>query len=193
MRRQDTVLALLVFGALWTGATACGSPDIDESAAPAVTAERTPRATDKSGRPQVNFDPCLDLPDEALREAGYDPADADEDSFSPDEYTFLDCTWTSFDGRYGLNVLSGNITWEEQREKVKDYSTPITVGSRPALLDEDPAAPEACAIAFPSDIGVVIASRTVVWGDGEEAPKEEWCKGLDQTAAIIERYVPQGG
>ncbi|MCK0093922.1 DUF3558 domain-containing protein, partial [Rhodococcus sp. F64268] len=59
-------------------AAACGptpATEIDDSTTVATApTTRTPRIVDDSGRPDITFDPCLDLPDDVMTAAGYDAA-----------------------------------------------------------------------------------------------------------------------
>ncbi|MFE7421223.1 DUF3558 domain-containing protein [Rhodococcus sp. NPDC057529] len=166
--------------------------DPGDSAA-VVSLTRVPRHIDKSDRPHVTFDPCLDVPDTALIEAGYDPSSEENADFTPDEYTFLGCSYDTPRRLYGLNVLSGNISFAEEQEKSRAYATHIDVNGRRALLKVEADQPDACAISIETSYGVLIVDRSVFKGTGAPAPESEWCAGLEDTARIFERYIPKEG
>lgn len=166
-----------------------GQSDPAELSSPTT---RVPRHVDSSGRPQVLFDPCLDLPDSALIEAGYDPNSEENADFTPDSYTFLGCSYDTPQRRYGLNVLSGNITFDEEREKTKSYATAIEINGRKALLEWEPAKSDECAVSVETSDGVLIVSRLILRDSPGPSPQLEWCAGLEDTARIIEPFIPKG-
>ncbi|KAF0960657.1 DUF3558 domain-containing protein [Rhodococcus sp. T7] len=178
----------------------CSTEQIDgqsnPESTPASSAVRLPRHVDHSDRPQVHFDPCLDIPDSAIVEAGFDPASEENADFTPDEYTFLGCTYDTPQRLYGLNVLSGNISFEEERQKVQTTqknTRPIEINGRPALLEFDSGKPDVCAISMETSSGFVIIDRNLFKGTGAHTPESEWCAGLEDTARIFERYIPKEG
>ena len=178
----------------------CSTATVDGQSNPETTPEsttaRVPRHVDQSDRPQVIFDPCLDIPDSAIVEAGYDAASEENADFTPDEYTFLGCTYDTPQRLYGLNVLSGNISFEEERQKVQSTqrsTRPIEINGRPALLEFDSGKPDVCAVSMETSSGFVILDRNLFKGTGTHAPESEWCAGLEDTARIFERYIPKEG
>ncbi|MFW2242966.1 DUF3558 domain-containing protein [Rhodococcus opacus] len=192
---------LRIFIALTTLAlTGCSTATGDGRSNPettsASTTARVPRHVDQSDRPQVIFDPCLDIPDSAIVEAGYDAASEENADFTPAEYTFLGCTYDTPQRLYGLNVLSGNISFEEERQKVQSTqksTRPIEINGRPALLEFDSGKPDVCAVSMETSSGFVILDRNLFKGTGAHAPEPEWCAGLEDTARIFERYIPKEG
>ncbi|MFD7005252.1 DUF3558 domain-containing protein [Rhodococcus sp. JVH1] len=182
-------IALLIAGC---STQSMSEPEPGTSAAE-VPPARAPRHVDKSDRPHVTFDPCLDLPDATLIEAGYDPGSEENTDFTPDEYTFLGCSYDTPRRLYGLNILSGNISFAEEQEKTKAYAKQIDVNGRRALLKLETDQPDACAISIETTYGVLIVDRSVFKGTGAPAPESEWCAGLEDTARIFERYIPKEG
>ncbi|QSE79863.1 DUF3558 domain-containing protein [Rhodococcus koreensis] len=174
----------------------CGSQTADGQSSPdsasTPTSARTPRHVDQSDRPPVSFDPCLDLPDDTLVAAGYDPTSETNADFTPDSYTFLGCSYDTQQRLYGLNILSGNIAFAEEREKTKGYSTPTEINGRPALLKWETNKPNACALSIETPYGVLILDRSVFQGHGVDAPEAEWCAGLEETARTFEPFIPKG-
>lgn len=169
---------------------AAGSTETSASES-ATSTTRVPRATDDSGRPQVAFDPCLDIPDGALIEAGYDPESEEPSVYTPGTHTFLSCSYDTVERRYGLNVMSGNVTFAEQQEKSKDYSTPIEIAGRRALL-EIPGNTISCTVSIETDYGILGVSRVIQRTSSAVPPRSQWCDGIEETASIIVRYLPGG-
>ncbi|WP_084721662.1 DUF3558 domain-containing protein [Rhodococcus marinonascens] len=196
MLRRASIAALLVASSILT---ACGSSGDAPEAVPvsdttsATPTTRVPRQVDQSDRPLVVFDPCLDIPDEALVEAGYDPQTKEEDAVAADYHTFLICSFDTRQRQYGLNVLSSNITFAEQQKKIRDYSTPIEINGRRALLEVRRAELDTCTVSVEASYGILIVSRVLFSTRSDYIPAyEDWCNGLEETASIIARYLPVG-
>lgn len=185
---------MLALTSVLAGCAADGEPDdAAASSESATSTTRVPRGTDDSGRPQVAFDPCLDIPDEALIEAGYDPKSEVEDAYLPGTHTFLSCAYDTPERGYGLNVMSGNITFAEEQEKVKDYSTPIEIHGHRALRKILPGNQGDCAVSIETDYGILIVGRLIQRTSSDQTtPRSEWCDGIEETASIIARYLPGG-
>ncbi|NLE80731.1 MAG: DUF3558 domain-containing protein [Rhodococcus sp.] len=194
MKPKSIFAALAVAAAV--ALSACGADSTNTAPEPAGSESQAadtpePRHTDDSGRPQVGFDPCLDIPDSALIEAGYDPASEEEADFPAGAYTFLGCQYDTKEVQYGLNVLSGNITFAEELEKVKDYSTPTEINGRQALVEVRQEMPNGCSVSIETDYGVLIIARdTFRTHSTQEIPYDTWCDGLEETASIFARHLP---
>ncbi|MEE2061459.1 DUF3558 domain-containing protein [Rhodococcus artemisiae] len=187
--------------ALIAATTACGTdapPDDPTSAADTITSTtRTPRVVDESGRPAITFDPCLDLPDDVLVEAQYDPKSKRPSEYPMETYSFLGCSFKStppppgvLDGSR-LMILSGNVTLEEEWEKDGHISTHTSVNGRDALLQLDPSNKNTCAINVRTDFGMVTFRRTQFPDDARRLPIDEWCGGLDHAVALFESHLEQ--
>ncbi|WP_072688868.1 DUF3558 domain-containing protein [Rhodococcus marinonascens] len=193
MSSRRSVAALLAAASILTG---CGAAPETPQAVPASDTvppsptTRVPRQVDQSDRPLVAFDPCLDIPDEALVEAGYDPQSKDVDAVAADYHTFLICGFKTPQRQYGLNVLSSNITFAEEQEKVADYSTPIELDGRRALRKV--ASTLSCAVSMETNYGILIVSRIFFSTRSDQNPEVERCIGIEDTASIIARYLPGG-
>lgn len=166
--------------------TGCGEGEADrQSESAATTTTRAPRITDNSGRPQVTFDPCLDIPDNVLTEAGYNPT-TKENADYPMEYTFLGCDYDTPVRKYNLSLLSGNITFAEEVKKTAEYAQPIDINGRRGLLEFKASTKYSCAVSLETDYGVLILSRLLFQAG---APESEWCAGLEDTARLIEPLI----
>ncbi len=185
--------------ALIAATTACGTdapPADPPSAADTVTSTtRTPRIVDESGRPAITFDPCLDIPDDVLVEAQYDPKSKRPSEYPMETYTFLGC---SFEGtfhipdvldEYRLTILAGNVTLEEEWEKDGHVSSHTNVNGRDALLQLDPSNKNNCAITVRTDFGMVIFRRTYFADHAREVPIDEWCSDIDELVAQLEPHL----
>ncbi|BAH50312.1 DUF3558 domain-containing protein [Rhodococcus opacus] len=157
---------------------------------------RMPRHVDQSDRPQVIFDPCLDIPDSTLTAAGYDPTSEKNADFKGGSYTFLGCSYDSFHRPegfyYGMNVLSGNISFAEEQEKKKDHSTPIDINGRRGLLIFDSTVTDYCELSVETSYGVLGFTRSIFSDHAGPAPVSEWCTGLEDTARTYEPLIPKG-
>ncbi|MGW5144621.1 DUF3558 domain-containing protein [Rhodococcus koreensis] len=172
----------------------CGTPAVSpqpDTDASLTTTMRMPRYVDNSDRPRVTFDPCLDIPDSALIEAGYDPASEENADFKGGSYTFLGCSYDTPERRYGMNVLSGNVSFAEEQEKSSAFATPIEINGRRALLKFNPAVRNACDLSIETSDGFLGFTRRLVVDYAGPAPEPEWCAGLEDTARIFERYIPK--
>ncbi|WP_016694248.1 DUF3558 domain-containing protein [Rhodococcus rhodochrous] len=193
MGRWGTV----ALAALAVVATACSpgsaEPATSDEASPPAT--RTPRIIDDSGRPPVTFDPCYDIPDDVMNAAGYDAGKKELADMPMGTYTFLGCAYegtVSVPGvlaRYDLNVLSGNVTLEEERDKNGHAAVPTTINGRPALLEVDPGNVETCRYVLETNFGMVILSRLYQKDHSGPVPQSEWCDGFEQTVSTIEPFI----
>ncbi|MEV0354597.1 DUF3558 family protein [Nocardia sp. NPDC050697] len=92
MRRPTRPLAAAALAAAALALTACGG---DDSAT-------TPAAATTSARAVVAWDPCLRLPAELIRAAGFDPASRRADTAQSPEGGWAGCGWS--DGTTALRV-----------------------------------------------------------------------------------------
>ncbi|APE08420.1 MULTISPECIES: DUF3558 domain-containing protein [unclassified Rhodococcus (in: high G+C Gram-positive bacteria)] len=156
---------------------------------------RTPRITDDSGRPPVTFDPCHDIPDDVMNAAGYDAAKKEVADMPMGTYTFLGCTYKKEDlvpgvrRGYSLNILSGNVSLDEELKKNGHVAAPATINGRPALLELDPNNRDACTYVLQTDFGVVFVTRLYNTDHPGPAPQGEWCAGMEEFVGSIEPYI----
>ncbi|ANZ25822.1 MULTISPECIES: DUF3558 domain-containing protein [Rhodococcus] len=173
--------------------TACEGPRPTpaEPTTAAAAPTRVPRIVDESDRPHVAFDPCLDLPDDVVAAAGYNPTSRRFSDFPATHYTMLGC---QFDGtlhipgvldRYGLSVLSANFTFEVEQEKTADYAVPTEFAGRRALLKIDPSRPYSCGMSVETSYGVLMVGRIHFRDSSAPLPESQWCVGLDDTVGRI--------
>jgi hypothetical protein len=195
-KRVAGSLALVVTTAL---ATACGSgsaaTETDVPVELPTSTTRTPRVVDDSGRPQITFDPCLDIPDEVLIEAGYDPKSEEVTAYPMGSYTFLSCRYKGtlhIPGvlrRYGLSVLSGNVSIEEELAKNGHIARETNIGGRRALVEVDPNLKDTCAYVLQTNFGIVILSRSYNADHNRGVPETEWCANFEAAVSMIEPLI----
>lgn len=157
-----------------------------------ATTVRTPRVVDDSERPDITFDPCLDVPMEILLERGFDDRSKDLTDLPFGTYTFISCSWKSFaqttdhKDSYAITFLAGNVSYEEYLKRDRDISTEITINSRRALLQHDR---NDCAIILDTKFGVLVSSWLHFPYDNEPIPSEKQCAPLFSLVQDIETLV----
>lgn len=178
--------------------SACGptpATEVDTTTEAAAPTTRTPRIVDDSGRPDITFDPCLDLPDDVMNAAGYDAAHKEFADMPMGSYTFLGCTYEKDDPvpgvrrGYGLNVLSGNVTLEEELLKNGTVATLTSINNRPALVEIDPNTTDTCRYILETDFGIVIFSRLHYKDHPGPSAQSEWCTGLEGFVSSVEPFI----
>ncbi|QNG18196.1 DUF3558 domain-containing protein [Rhodococcus triatomae] len=175
----------------------CGTDSDDPDAsgdtlAVATSTTREPRSTDESGRPPVLFDPCLDLPDDAIEAAGLDPStEKVSDLTGGEDRTFLTCAY--MDPRVkGVNVISTNTTFEEyverdERAQITDISY-ADIDGRRAMFNADRHF-DKCVLTVETSFGALTITRDVFGGD---TPPGERCAGMDGMMRVFLPYLPVG-
>ncbi|MCR8693757.1 DUF3558 domain-containing protein [Rhodococcus pyridinivorans] len=156
---------------------------------------RTPRITDDSGRPPVTFDPCYDIPDDVMNAAGYDAGKKELADMPMGTYTFLGCTYRD-DNKvpgirrgYGLNILAGNVTLDEEFSNNAHIATAVSINGRRALLEVDPDRDDTCKYVVETGFGLVMLTRIYHTDYPGSAPIEEWCTGLEELVTSIEPFI----
>ncbi|MGW5286085.1 DUF3558 domain-containing protein [Rhodococcus pyridinivorans] len=190
--------SIVALAALAVMGTACSPGSADDVAVgdeTATTTTRTPRITDDSGRPPVTFDPCYDIPDDLMNAAGYDAVKKELADMPMGTYTFLGCLYKNDDyipgvrRGFGLNILSGNVTLEEEAQKNGHISEPTSINGRAALLRVDPAASLACTYVLETSFGIVIFDRLYHSDSVTRPPIEVWCDWFEELVASIEPFL----
>ncbi|MGW0182226.1 DUF3558 domain-containing protein [Nocardia sp. NPDC003345] len=137
------------------------------------------------GRPEVVFDPCTWISDQAVTAAGLNPESRRRGDDLVAEYTFLTC---DFKGPLrDLQINSGNVTWEEDLQKNGSHAEPIMVNERQALRVEDPAMPGVCSIHVRTKVGFVMFSSARTF-EGSQAGLQR-CDGVPEIAEALEPEI----
>ncbi|MBS9373141.1 DUF3558 domain-containing protein [Rhodococcus sp. B50] len=188
------IIALAAVAAVMTACSPSAADDLTNDEATTSTT-RTPRITDDSGRPPVTFDPCYDIPDDVMNAAGYDAAKKEVADMPMGTYTFLGCTYRKDDlvpgvrRGYGLNILSGNVSLDEELKKNGHVATHTSINGRPALRQLDPDTKDSCKYTLQTEFGVIFLIRLYYKDRPGPVPQEEWCVGMEEFVASIEPYV----
>ncbi|MCM6777971.1 DUF3558 domain-containing protein [Nocardia sp. CDC159] len=153
--------------------------------APSLQPPTQPSRFITSRRPQVVFDPCTWIPEDAIAKAGYDPQSRTRGGDQIAEDTFLICNFSS--KQRTLSVLSGNVSWEEDLKKNSSWSEPITINGREAMWVRDPGLPIGCDIHLRTKAGFVDVGVTLTLSGRGELAKP--CDGLLETATAIEPSI----
>jgi hypothetical protein len=175
MRTYKHAILVLVLAAATFLLSACGtstnSSSVTTTAAPptstpsgaptrpTLTASRLQpptqdnKYTRSSSRGKVEFDPCTWIPDDAIQRIGYDPSTRQRGPDIVAEYTFLTCEFTNSDG--ALQIDSGNITLEEDRNKYSGKTEDVNINGRDAVRVVNKGAGEGCDIDMRTRAGFV--------------------------------------
>ncbi|QNG20185.1 DUF3558 domain-containing protein [Rhodococcus triatomae] len=189
-----TIGAAAIVVAVAASVAGCsGDDDTGEVSATgqAPTSEvREPRFTDQSARPDVIFDPCLDIPDEALVEAGLDPSTKAYEDYPGPDRTFLICAFVSPAADVYVNIASSNSTFDEYvakeagndlREYELDGRRAVDLRMRSSGIN--------CTLTVEIGIGIFALTRDLFERD---MTREQWCDGMDDIARVFLNYLPEG-
>lgn len=178
--------------------TAADSPSaaVSEDAAPARPTLTAPKLQPPAqegrwvneDRPDVMFDPCTWISDDAIATAGFDPASRKRGEDSVAEWTFLICHFES--EVMNLSVMSGNVSLEEETQKNGSWQQPTTVNGREATIGKEPEQGISCKVNIPTDEGVVFVNQLLkIQG---RAQGVDPCMGIENAAAAIEPEIRKG-
>jgi len=172
----------------------CSANTATEPTPTTTTTTRIPRVTDNSVRPPITFDPCLDIPDEAMEELGYDARDKDVDAYPMGTHSFLGCTYKGTERvngvrRFIVSILAGNVTLEEELAKKAEYSTPMVINGRAGLREVGHSGRGTCTYAVQVDFGVVLFSRSYLADGLTTVPEDQWCVDMDAMVSMVEPYL----
>ncbi|MFJ1460056.1 DUF3558 domain-containing protein [Nocardia sp. N2S4-5] len=137
------------------------------------------------GRPGVVYDPCTWIPDDVIAGAGFDPGTRSRPGDQIAEITFLICRFKSKPRT--LSVLSGNATWDEDLQKNRSWSEPLTVNGREAMWVRDPGLGDGCAIDLRTKVGVISVMSTLTLNGLSQNLQP--CDGLLDIATAIEPTI----
>ncbi|MGK8489859.1 DUF3558 domain-containing protein [Nocardia asiatica] len=143
MSRRIT-LALFI-GALVTGVVGCGDPP-----------NGSPPPSSSTTVAQALFNPCTEIPDAALREAGLDPATEDPGVAGVHQSGWEICGWDA--PRYLVTVFSTGRAVSEFESKPGNVEfKDVTVAGRPGRQFKVEGATKdlGCDIVFPASQGVI--------------------------------------
>lgn len=142
------------------------------------------------------FNVCSELGDDALLEAGLDPATKDVVTDPPSGVsTWRVCNWKPIDDRYGsgrrsVGVYSTSHTLAETRMKASltDLED-IRIGPRPGLTFRETSTPDSCFVAFEAEQGMFEVD--VAWLSNEGPRVGDLCEMAAKYAADLEPNLPK--
>ncbi|MGV9678046.1 DUF3558 domain-containing protein [Nocardia sp. NPDC003482] len=138
-----------------------------------------------NGRPDVTFDPCTWIPDDAILSTGFDPSSRKRGDDQVAEETFLECVFTSKDR--SLSVISGNVSWQEDLAKNRAISEPVSVNGRQAIWVRDPIEVGRCQIHLQTRSG--FAAVAVDTKPTAQAAGVKPCDGVLDIAKALEPSI----
>ncbi|WP_245550807.1 DUF3558 domain-containing protein [Nocardia paucivorans] len=148
-----------------------------------------------NGDTNVEYNPCTDLSDEALRATRVDPATKDADIDPPEgPSTWRICAWDSIDGPYFVSVAS---TTHRQDEL---YSNPAVTGFRSVQVNErsglsfyssSDADHLSCYVSFPAKQGMFNVIVDWRYGERESMPQSPPCDLAIRHARELEPFLPK--
>lgn len=167
------IAAVGVVGVMGCGATVDGAATTSTVSAPADV-----------------YDPCAQLSDSALREAGLDPASESVTTNADGPASWRICGWYPADHRYKVDVLSTSHTIAETRANEKlNILREVTVGGRRGLVTQDKSDRQgnSCYVALPAQQGMF---EIAIGWESSAATKPDLCALAVEYAHKLERHLP---
>lgn len=151
--------------------------------------------SDAGGEVTVEFNPCTDLSDEALRATRVDPATKDVSIDPPEGPTrWRICAWNATEGPYRVSVASTTHKQDEVYDNpaVTGFS-PVQINSRSGLTYHSSSDPDQlrCYVSLPAKQGmfnVIVGWR---YGSRELMPQSPPCGLAVQHARELEPFLPK--
>ncbi|WP_280489862.1 DUF3558 domain-containing protein [Nocardia farcinica] len=136
------------------------------------------------------YDPCAQLSDSALREAGLDPASESVTTNADGPASWRICGWYPADHRYKVDVLSTSHTIAETRANEKlNILREVTVGGRRGLVTQDKSDRQgnSCYVALPAQQGMF---EIAIGWESSAATKPDLCALAVEYAHKLEPHLP---
>ncbi|WP_225731667.1 MULTISPECIES: DUF3558 domain-containing protein [unclassified Nocardia] len=194
MSRILVVMPLISIALLVTGCTASKTDNNPPNASstpetPSIAVSVKPAPTQyNQGRRSVNFDPCTNVGDAVVSQAGFDPSTRERNDEIHDSYSFIGCKFDHQEIVRGqkvptrtLTISSTNITLDEFRKREGASATEIKVNGRDAITYNRPDA-EACFIVMKTNDGSLDVQTSVSGPFTSEKP----CDRIRDVAGLIE-------
>lgn len=148
-----------------------------------------------SGETTVQYNPCTELSDEALRATKVDPASKDVTTDAPTgPVSARVCQWSSTEGPYFVSVSSTVYSQDDARknEALTGFRD-VKIGPRPGLIYQDKSDEDKlrCYASLPWSKGMF--EVTVGWRYGSRAsmPQSPPCDLAVRHAQELEPYLPK--
>lgn len=143
------------------------------------------------GAGEPAFSPCDDIPDDALRAVGVDPATEERDIDGIDQPGWNICNWQSAD--WDLAVFATTRTMGEFRNKGgnESFATAKIAGRTGFTYREaSDTRRERCAVAFPSVGGTALVT-VGYYGIVKPADSEQPCEVAAKAAELLLSHIPK--
>ncbi|PXX61461.1 uncharacterized protein DUF3558 [Nocardia tenerifensis] len=183
------VVRTVLAGVVVVGVVAGCSPTKDGTPTTEVSGKPT------SGEKTVQYNPCKELSDEALRATKVDPASKDVTTDAPTgPVSARVCQWTSTEGPYYVSVSSTIYSQDDARknDKLTGFRD-VRIGSRAGLVYQDKSDEDKlrCYANLPWSKGMF--EVTVGWQYSERAsmPQSPPCDLAVRHAQELEPYLPK--
>ncbi|NLG56339.1 MAG: DUF3558 domain-containing protein [Rhodococcus sp.] len=142
--------------------------------------------------PDTLFDPCTDIPAEAIEEVGFTPSKQQRDEFGDDVH--LVCSYTGEVRGDWLAIHAkrdGFLQELAAQELLSDQLnfTPIEIDGRTASLRRHEVLPHVCAVLVQVPFGTLLVDQ--YQGDDSDDPSPI-CDQVQATAETLLQYVPGG-
>ncbi|MFE3445226.1 DUF3558 domain-containing protein [Nocardia sp. NPDC059180] len=177
----------MLVGAAAVGLVAGCSTSVDGEPAAQGQSETTREQT-------VQWNPCTELSDEALRATQVDPASKGTVTDAPSgDVTYRICRWDSTEGPYVVNVGSSTYTQADARANTKlSGLQEVQIGPRAGLTygeksDEDRLT---CWVNLPWEKGTLEVSVGWFYSERDSMPQSPPCDLAVQHATELEPYLP---
>ncbi|GGL32375.1 DUF3558 domain-containing protein [Nocardia jinanensis] len=148
-----------------------------------------------SGEASVEWNPCSQLPEEALRATGADPSQKIDTIDAPgDRALFRVCSWDSVDGPYHVGIGSTALTQDEwyDNTEVTDVK-PQKINDRAGLSfypDNGEQPIRACYVSLPMEGGSLFINVDWQYSQRNSMPESPPCALVIQHAEKLEPYLP---
>ncbi|MEU4313030.1 DUF3558 domain-containing protein [Nocardia sp. NPDC024068] len=154
------------------------------------------RQSTTSGEQFVEWNPCSELPDEALQATGADPASKSTDFDAPgDRATWRMCAWNSVDGPYYIGVGATTIQQSDMYQNTSVTGiTEAQINGRAGLTyypstSEDPI--RACYVSLPMQGGMLNVYVDWRYSERSSLPEAPPCGLAVQHAQTLEPFLPE--
>ncbi|MEU4313033.1 DUF3558 domain-containing protein [Nocardia sp. NPDC024068] len=161
-----------------------------------VDGEAGESSSPTSDEQHVQWNPCSELPEEALLATGADPASKDADFDAPgDRATYRMCSWDSVDAPYFIGVGATTLTQEQVRGNTTVTGfTPVQVGDRSGLTfypssGERPI--RRCYVSLPMQNGMLNVYVDWRYGEHDSMPESPPCGLAVNHTLNLEPYLPK--
>lgn len=173
--------------------TTVNSPTSAPKPSISVSVKSAPQQPNSGSRRPVAYDPCVEIGDETISQAGFDPKTRERADQIHQDYAFIACDFKRMqdvDGQTlsvgGLTISSTNVTLDEFRRREGNAATATKVAGREAITYKDVSS-ESCNIVTSGPDG------TIDLMVDSSAALSDWngCDHAQQIAEIVVAALPK--